>query len=81
MEKNVVLSPFKRLWVFLENDWGFKGPRAVKEFLGSVHESGVDLGAYHLQWAKNSNVNPHSSICHEHRNLLEVLRLGLLLDV
>ena len=60
------------------SDWGFKGPRAVKEFLGSVHESGVDLGAYHLQWAKNSNVNPHSSICHEHRNLLEVLRLGLL---
>lgn len=61
-------------------DWGFAGPRAAREFLTSIYESGVDLGAYHLQWAKNSNVNTHSSVCHEHKNLLECIRLGLLRD-
>ena len=61
-------------------DWSFAGPRAVKEFLSSIHESGVDLGAYHLQWVKNSGVNQHSSVVHEHRNLLEVVRLALTRD-
>lgn len=61
-------------------DWQFKGPRAVRKFLGSIHESGTDLGSYHLQWAKNSGVNAHTGACHEHRNLIEVLRLGLCRD-
>lgn len=62
------------------SDWVFTGPRAVKEFLGSIYESGTDLGGYHLQWVKNSNVNPHSSVCHEHRNLMESLRLAVTRD-
>ena len=61
-------------------DWSFAGRRAVKEFLGSIHESGVDLGAYHLQWVTNSGVNQHTSVVHEHRNLLEVVRLALSRD-
>ena len=61
-------------------DWGFSGPRAVKEYLGSIHESGTDIGNYHLQWAKNSGVNQHSAVCHEHRNLVESLRLGITKD-
>ncbi len=62
------------------SDWGFSGPRAVKEYLGSIHESGTDIGNYHLQWVKNSNVNQHSAVCHEHRNLVESLRLGITKD-
>ena len=62
------------------DDWVFSGPRAVREFLQSIFESGTDLGGYHLQWVKNSNVNQHSSVCHEHRNLMEVLRLAITRD-
>lgn len=61
-------------------DWCFSGPRAVREFLQSIYESGTDLGGYHLQWVKNSSVNQHTSVCHEHRNLLECLRLAITRD-
>lgn len=61
-------------------DWQFQGPRAAREFLSSINESGTDLGAYHLQWVKNSGVNTHRSVCHEHRNLVEVVRLALCKD-
>lgn len=61
-------------------DWQFKGPRAVREFLGSIHESGTDLGNYHMQWSRNSGVNLHTGACHEHRNLLELIRLALCRD-
>ena len=61
-------------------DWQFKGPRAVREFLGSIQESGTDLGNYHLQWVKNSGVNAHTGACHEHRNLVELVRLALCRD-
>ena len=52
------------------DDWVFSGPRAVKDFLQSIYEIGSDLGGYHLQWVKNSNVNQHTSVCHERRNLM-----------
>ena len=53
---------------------------AVREFLGSIQESGIDLGSYHLQWVKNSGINQHTGACHEHRNLVELVRLGLCRD-
>ena len=62
------------------DDWGFTGPRATLEFLTSVKESINDLQAYHFQWLKHSGANAHSSLVYEHRNLLEVLRLGLCRD-
>ena len=61
-------------------DWSFSGPRAVREYLNSINESGTDIGSYHLQWVKNSNVNPRTSVVHEHRNLIEVLRLAITRD-
>ena len=61
-------------------DWSFSGPRAVKEYLTSINDSGTDIGNYHLQWVKNSNVNPRTSVVHEHRNLIEVLRLAITRD-
>lgn len=62
------------------NDWQFKGPRSVGEYLTSIRESGVDLPSYHLQWVKSSGVNPKTSLVHEHRNLVEVLRLAICKD-
>ena len=53
-------------------DWSFSGPRAVKEFLGATFES--------LQWVRKSGVNQHTSVCHEHRNLIECLRLAVTKD-
>lgn len=44
--------PLMRESVF--TDWGFSGPRVVKEYLGSIHESGTDIGNYHLQWVVES---------------------------
>ena len=52
-------------------DRSFSGPRAVKENLTSINDSGTDIGNNHLQWVKNSNVNPRTSVVHEHRNLTE----------
>ena len=62
------------------SDWGFKGPRSVSEYLTSIRESGVDLPSYHLQWLKTSGVNPKTSLVHEHRNLIEILRLAISRD-
>lgn len=61
-------------------DWGFKGPRAAREFLTSILEGGSDLGNYHLQWVKNSGVNPKTSLVYEHRTLVEALRLAVTRD-
>eukprot|EP00435_Cladocopium_sp_Y103_P054849 s429_g18.t1 len=56
-------------------DWGFSGPRAVKEYLQSIREASNDLASYHLQWLQHSGANPRTALVHEHRNILEVLRL------
>ena len=46
-------------------DWSFAGPSAVREVLGSINESGVDFGGYHLHWLKTSGVNQYTSVVHE----------------
>ena len=61
-------------------DWTFEGPRAVKEFLGSVMQGTADLTSYHLQWLQHSGVNPRSSIGYEHEYLIECLRLSICRD-
>lgn len=61
-------------------DWGFSGPRAVKEYLQSIREASNDLASYHLQWLQHSGANPRTAPVHEQRNILEVLRLGICRD-
>ena len=61
-------------------DWGFSGPRAVKEYLESIREASSDLASYHLQWLQHSGANPRTALVHEHRNIIEVLRLGVSRD-
>ena len=62
-------------------DWGFSGPRAAKEFLNAINEgAAADLTGYHLQWLKHSGVNTHTAAAHEHKNLIEMLRLAICRD-
>ena len=61
-------------------DWGFNGPRAVKEYLQSIREASNDLASYHLQWLQHSGANPRTALVHEHRNILEVIRLAVCRD-
>lgn len=62
------------------DDWGFTGPRSVREFLRAVEAGPGDLISYHMAWARSSGVAQSSAICHEHQSLCEVLRLALLRD-
>ena len=64
----------------LMSDWGFRGPRAVKEYLQSTRGASNDLASYYLQWLQHSGANPRTALAHEHRNILEVLRLGICRD-
>eukprot|EP00435_Cladocopium_sp_Y103_P014337 s2772_g3.t1 len=61
-------------------DWGFSGPRSVREFLRAVEAGPGDLTSYHAAWARSSGVTQASAICHEHQSLCESLRLGLIRD-
>lgn len=61
-------------------DWTFEGPRATREMLSSVLQGTADLSSYHLQWIQHSGVNQKSSISHEHKCLIECLRLAICRD-
>ena len=61
------------------DDWPLVGPRVVLEVLTSVRE-GTDLTAYHLTWAQASGVSCYSAAVHEHKNLCDMLRVGISTD-
>ena len=61
-------------------DWGFSGPRAVKEYINSIREASNDLSSYHLQWLQHSGANPRTALVHEHRSIIETLRLAISRD-
>lgn len=62
-------------------DWGFKGPRSVLEYLKSVLAGPGDITTYHLAWVKASGVAGGSAVVHEHRSICETIRLGLTRDL
>ena len=62
------------------DDWAFTGPRATKEYLTSVRDGPGDLISYHAGWVRASGIAANSAIAHEHRTLIETLRLGLSRD-
>eukprot|EP00435_Cladocopium_sp_Y103_P008686 s1575_g2.t1 len=62
------------------DDWAFTGPRATKEYLTSVRDGPGDLITYHAGWVRASGIAQNSAIAHEHRTLVETLRLGLSRD-
>ena len=62
------------------DDWLLVGPRVVLEFLTSVREGATDLTAYHLTWAQASGVSCYLAGVHEHKNLCDMLRVGISTD-
>ena len=62
------------------DDWPFSGPRAVKEYLVAIRDGPGDLPTYHLSWVRGSGVSASSAIAHEHRALIETLRLAMSKD-
>lgn len=62
------------------DDWAFTGPRATKEYLSSIRDGPGDLITYHTGWVRSSGIAPNSAVAHEHRTLIETLRLGLARD-
>lgn len=58
------------------DDWGFRGPRAVREYLCAIRDGPGDLISYHNGWVRTSGIPTSSAIAHEHRSLIETLRLG-----
>lgn len=60
--------------------WHFQGPRVVKEFCTNVREGPGNLVSYHAEWVRLSGVLESSSQCHEHRHIVETVRLALVND-
>lgn len=61
-------------------DWSFTGPRSVREYLQAVRDGPGDLASYHLGWVRSNGVSAASAIAHEHRSLVETLRLAISRD-
>lgn len=62
------------------DDWAFTGPRSVLEYLQAIRDGPGDLASYHLGWVRSSGVSAASAIAHEHRSLVETLRLAISRD-
>ncbi|CAK0833571.1 unnamed protein product [Prorocentrum cordatum] len=63
------------------DDFPFADPRAVKEYLGGILETtDGSFDSYHQNWCVAAGVSPNSGIAHDHRIILEALRLGLTYD-
>jgi hypothetical protein len=62
------------------DDWPFKGPRTVLDYLKAILTGPGDITTYHMAWVRTSGVAMHSAIAHEHRSLCEVVRLAVSKD-
>lgn len=61
-------------------DWPLTGLRAFQEFVVSVLAGPGNFISYHSELERTSGVSPHSSICHDHKILCDVMRLALEVD-
>ena len=55
-------------------DWPFRGPRAVMELFNGIASSGLGLSAYANHYIQVSGVSPNSSVAHELRTHMSILR-------
>ena len=62
------------------DDWPFKGPRSVLEYLKAILAGPGELIGYHNMWLRSSGVAWNSAAAHEHHHLCEVLRLAISVD-
>ena len=63
-----------------QDHWTFDGPRATSELLAAIVEGAGNPVSYHAEWVRLSGVNEASSVCHDHRHLMETIRLGACVD-
>ena len=61
-------------------DTPHEGPAVLLEFMQSVTASSGSLTSYHHEWLRLSGVGENTAIAHNHRTLLEALRLGAVYD-
>ena len=62
------------------DDWTFDGPIAGPEFLTAIMQGAGNPVSYHAEWVRLSGVAEGSAVCHDHRHLMECLRLGACVD-
>jgi hypothetical protein len=62
------------------DEWTFDGPIACPEFLAAVVQGAGNPVSYHSEWVRLSGVAEGSAVCHDHRHLMECLRLGACVD-
>ena len=62
------------------DDWTFDGPIAGPEFLTAIMQGVGNPVSYHAEWVRLSGVAEGSAVCHDHRHLMECLRLGACVD-
>ena len=63
------------------DDFPLAYPRATLEYLAGIMEStDGSFDTYHQSWVAASGVTPNSAVAHDHRILLEAVRLGLVYD-
>ena len=58
------------------DDWSFKGPRSVLEYLRAALQGPGDLISYHNMWVRSSGI----AVSQEHHHLCETLRLAISKD-
>ena len=89
-DKIVVGTPPRALQEYLDRTkeakrkWRFDGSRVCREWLRAVAEGPGNLTSYHSEWIRLSGVSEGSSQAHEHRQLVEIIRMAIhddLLDV
>ena len=62
-------------------DFPHPEPRATLEYLQGVCEAADgSCDSYHSMWCVQSSVPPNSAVAHDHKILLEALRLGVVYD-
>ena len=58
------------------DDWSFKGPRSVLEYLRAALQGPGNLISYHNMWVRSSGI----AVSQEHHHLCETLRLAISKD-
>lgn len=61
-------------------DWPLQGPRVFMELMRAIRSGPGDIATYHLTWTRNSGVNPHSMVSHDHRIICNVIRASIETD-
>lgn len=63
-----------------QKSWKFEGPRVCEEWLRAIGDGAGNLVSYHAEWVRLSGVSESSAQCHEHKQICEILRLGIHTD-